>query len=365
MKRINLLHLITSLNIGGTEKYLLTIAKRQKTRYNLFVGFLKERGKMADELEREQIPVYYLGNPGRLYRFLRKENIHLLHTHLYRANILGRPIGRAAKVPIILSSQQSIDGWKRFYHFWLDGWTSRFARYIIANSQAARKVLINRERISKRKIRVIYSTIEASTLSFQANRAKVKKNIGLKDNTIIIGCIARLHPEKGVQYIPAIGQKLKRRIPHRKLLIIGDGPLRKRLENQIADLGLSENILFLGWREDVGDLLSIMDVFFLPSQEESFPRAVLEALTMGRPVVATDVGGVGEIIQDRIHGLLVPPRNPDALAQAILRMLENRKEAREMASRGRRRVETHFPLNRMLKKTEGLYRDLIQKRIGD
>lgn len=365
MRKINILHLITSLNIGGTEKYLLTIAKTQKTRYNLFVGFLKERGEIAGELEKGKIPVYYLGNPWQLYRFLKKKRIHILHTHLYRANILGRLIGGAAKVPIIISSQRSIDDWKRFYHIWLDGWSSRFADCIIANSKASEKILINREKIPKRKIKVIYSGIESDVLCPRKNQEKVKRSIEIEKNAVIVGCVTRLHTEKGVQYIPTIGQKLKEKNPKLKLLIIGDGPLKDRLKREIESLELTESVIPLGWRKDIVDLLSVMDVFFLPSLEESFPRAILEALAMARPVVATDVGGVGEIIQDRVHGLLAPPKDPEALARAILWMLKNKKKAQEMAEKGKERVEKYFTVNRMIEETEKLYDELIQEKIGD
>jgi glycosyltransferase involved in cell wall biosynthesis len=363
MKKINVLHLITSLNIGGTEKYLLTIAKSQKRRYNLSVGFLKERGEIAEELEREKIPVYDLGNPWRLLYFLKKKKIHLLHTHLYRANILGRFVGRAAKVPIVISSQRSIDAWKRFYHRWLDGWSSHFADCIIANSQVAKKTLVERERIPRRKIRVIYSGIESGVLPLRAERDKIKRSMGIEKNAVIVGCITRLHTEKGAQYIPAVGQKLKERIPQLRLLIVGDGPLMGRIKREIEDLELTDTVSLLGWRKDIANLLSIMDVFFLPSLEESFPRAVIEALVMARPAVATDVGGVGEIIQDRVHGLLVPPKDPKALAQAILWMLKNKKEAQEMANRGRRKVEKYFTVNRMMEETEKVYNNFIQEKL--
>jgi glycosyltransferase involved in cell wall biosynthesis len=360
MKKIKVLHLITSLNIGGTEKYLLSIAKIQKTRYNLSVGFLKKRGKIADELEKAGVPVYYLGSPWRLWRFLRKEEIQLLHTHLYRANILGRVVGGLAGVPIILSSQQSIDSWKRIYHTWLDGLSSRFAHSIIANSHAAEKILVVREKIPAKKIKVIYTTIDTATFSYNRDRPAIGKN----GSTVTIGCVARLHPEKGVQYIPLIGQQLKEKIPRLKMLVIGDGPWRAKLEKTIGHLGLSENIVLLGWRNDIKDLLSAMDVFFLPSREESFPRGILEALAMARPVVATDVGGVGEIIRDKLHGLLVPPQNPAALAEAILWILENKGEARAMAERGRDRVREYFSLDRMMKETEELYSSLIRERMA-
>jgi len=364
MKRINVLHLITSLNIGGTEKYLLTIAKTQKIRYNLSVGFLKERGEIAEELEREKISVYNLGNLWRLHRFLKEKKIHLLHTHLYRANILGRFIGRTARVPIIISSQRSIDDWKKFYHIWFDRWSSRFADCVIANSKAAEKVLINREKIPKEKIKVIYSGIEIDTLTPRKNQEEVKRSLGLGNDAVIIGCATRLHTEKGVQYIPAIGQRLKGRIPKLKILVIGDGPLRDKMKREIESLQLTDSVILLGWRKDIADLLSVMDVFFLPSEEESFPRAILEALAMARPVVATNVGGVGEIIQDRVHGLLVPPKDREVFAQAILWMLKNKKEAQEMAKRGREKVGEYFTVDRMIIETDRLYDELIREKIG-
>lgn len=361
--KVKILQLITSLNIGGTEHYLLSLVQRlDKKKYEVKVGYLKEKGHIAQEIEKEGISVYHLPFPWRLFLFLKKEKIQLLHTHLYRANIIGRIIGRIARIPIIISSQQSTDDWRRWYHSVADRWTARFADKIIANSEAVKKRLIHREKIPEKKTAVIYNGIDLS--KFRVNSGVKKEALGIKPQRIVIGTVARLHPAKGLTYFLRALKQVRETIPEAMFLIVGDGPERERLEEGTVSLGLKESSIFTGFRRDIPQLLSFMDVFVLSSLWEGLPSSLLEALALARPVVATDVGGVGEIIQDRVHGLLVPPRDPEALAQAILWMLQNKKEAQEMANRGRRRVEKYFTLDRMIEETEKLYDELIQEKIG-
>ncbi|HCJ65944.1 MAG TPA: hypothetical protein DHV62_01105, partial [Elusimicrobia bacterium] len=151
-----ILHLITSLNIGGTERNLLTILQFLKEKYDFSVVYLKERGKIAEEIEKLGIPLFKF-NFFSLYKYLRKNEINILHTHLYRANILGRIVGKIVRPrQIIISSQRAIDAWKKFYHVWLDSFTAQFCDLIIANSLATKNLLCQRERISAEKIVVVY-----------------------------------------------------------------------------------------------------------------------------------------------------------------------------------------------------------------
>ncbi|MBA7597473.1 D-inositol-3-phosphate glycosyltransferase [subsurface metagenome] len=361
--KVKILQLITSLNIGGTEHYLLSLVQRlNKRKYEVRVGYLKERGPLAEAIEREGISLYPLSCPWRLFLFLRKERIQLLHTYLYRANIMGRIIGRIAGVPVIISSQRSTDDWRRWHHSVADRWTARFANKIIANSEVVRKRLIHREGISEEKITVIYSGIDLN--KFRVNIRVKREALGIKPRSTVMGTVARLHPAKGLTYLLKTLKQVKDTIPEATLLIMGDGPIKKKLEEETVSLGLKERVIFTGFRQDIPQLLSLLDVFVLPSLWEGLPSSLLEALAMGKPVVATDVGGVREIIQDRVHGLLVPPRDPGALAQAILWMLKNKKEAQEMAKRGKERVEKYFTVDRMIEETEKLYDELIQEKIG-
>ncbi len=356
-------HLITSLNIGGTERYLLELCRAQKAKYNCRVGFMKAEGPVADELRSEAVPVEYVGTAAGIYRFLRKHKPRVLHTHLYRANIVGRFVGAAARVPIIISSQHSIGAWRSPRHSLLDRWSSSFADCIVTDSEAARRVLIDRERIDSNRIRVIHSSAvkpDAMLSALSRDSARAKLGLGVADP--VFGCVARLHPAKGVQHLPALARTLARAMPAAKIVVAGDGPLRSDLERRIRGGSLDSMIHLLGWRIDIPDILAALDVFFLPSVEESFPRTILEALAAGCPVVATDVGGVPGIITDGEHGLLVPSGNTEALAESMLRLYNNRDEAQRLAKAGQARVRRHFTLEHMLTEMEALYDELNGER---
>ncbi|MFH0948018.1 MAG: glycosyltransferase [Elusimicrobiota bacterium] len=163
MDKIKIFHIITSLNIGGTEKNLLTILKNLNRKYDFSVGYLKERGPIADEIEKLGIPVEKY-NFFSLTKYLKKNKPQIVHTHLYRANILGRVAGKIAGVPFIISSQQSIDRWKTLHHVLLDRLTANFCDSIIANSQAAKNTLIAREKIPPSKIAVVYNGVALPNL---------------------------------------------------------------------------------------------------------------------------------------------------------------------------------------------------------
>lgn len=362
---INILHLITSLNIGGTENYLLTLVKEQKNKFKISVGYLKEKSIIGEKLEEAGIKVYKLNSLYKIYRFIKTQKIHILHTHLYRANILGRIVGKIASVPIIISSQQSVDIWKKFYHVWMDRFTARFANCIISNSEAAKDVLSCRNKISDEKINVVYSGVNINDFNPEFKSNFSKKEWGLEQHDFVVGTILRLHREKGADYLPEIVTRVKEKIPLVKFLVIGDGPLKEKIEEEIKKLSLNKNIIVAGWisPENIPSLLSFFDLFFLPSQEESFPQAVLEAMAMGKPVIATHVGGVSEAVLDGITGKLVPSGDWLALAESIVWMFNHRDERIQMGNEGRKRVVKLFSMDNMINKTQKIYNDLIKAKL--
>ena len=361
--KINILHLVTSLNVGGTEKYLLSVTKALKGDFNFFVGYLKQEGRIADELKREGIQVYRLNNLYNLFRFLKKNKIYILHTHLYRANIIGRIMGKVAKVPVIVSSQRSIDGWKKFYHVLLDRITARFNDCIIANSQETKKILITREKIDSNKISVIHNGININDHISDVGMPSVKAKLKIGIDIPVIGYVGRLHTEKGVDLIPEIALRLKQNIPVFKFVIIGEGPFKKKLARYIEKYGLTDNISLLGYKQNILDFIAIMDIVILPSREESFPQVVLEAMKMAKPVVAADVGGVKELVIDGVNGILVPSCNTEVFVKAICRILQDKDNAYAMGKAGRKYVIENFGIDRMIKETEQIYNKFIDEKI--
>ncbi len=361
-KKINVLQLITSLNIGGTEKYLLSIVRALRKKYNISVGYIKTKGEIGKQLEREGITLYHLPGLWKICSFIKRHDIHVVHTHLYRANIIGRIAAMLRRVPVLISSQQSIDKWKKFYHVWLDRWTSYGVDCIIVNADATKKILQERERIPPYKIHTIYNGIDCSVFSPHTT-ALYHKNTGEKSQLRVV-TVTRLHKEKGSQYIPDIVSSVIKEVSNVQFSVIGDGPLRKNIQRQIHNLNIADKIKLLGWQQDIPGFLAESDVFFLPSVEESFSQAVLEAMSMAVPVVATDVGGMHELVAHSISGLLVQPDVPQAIAQAIIELLKDNSKARRMGEAGKKRVQKFFRVETMLEKTLEIYEQYIHKKRG-
>ncbi len=355
MTHKNVLQVITSLNIGGTEKFLLNILRYLKPDYNFIVCYLKERGPVADEIEKLAIPVFHVQGLRDLTGFIRQHSIDIVHTHLYRANIIGRIAAHAAGVAQIISSQRSIDDWKNPWHVWLDRWTAHYARTIIANSQYARDLLTMREKIPAKKITVIYNGIEALQEFNDRELSEFRKKYDLQDKDILIGSVTRFHQEKGVRYIPSIVQAVARQKPNVKFILVGDGPEKKKIEAKINEMALSKQVRFTGFYPDAAKITSLCDVFFLASQEESFPQALLEALASGVPAVGTDVGGVKELITPRETGLLVKPQDPQLMAETIIWLLNHAPEAQAMGDKAKIQVRNNFQLAPKIQQLKEIY----------
>lgn len=351
----NILQVITSLNIGGTEKFLLNSLRYLSKDYNFIVCYLKERGPVADEIEQLAIPVLRVRGVRDLANFIRRHPVDIVHTHLYRANIVGRIAAHAAGVPRIISSQRSIDDWKNPWHVWLDRWTARYAQTIIANSQYARDLLTMREKIPARKITVIYNGVEPLQEFSDKELAGFRKKYDLRDKDILIGSVTRFHREKGVQYIPDIVRAVARQKPDVRFILVGDGPERKKIETRINKMGLSKHVRFTGFYPGAVKITSLSNVFFLSSQEESFPQALLEALASGVPAVCTDVGGVKELITPRETGLLVKSKDPQLLAENIIWLLNHPQEAQAMGDKAKILARDNFQLSAKAKQLKELY----------
>ncbi|MBN1384084.1 MAG: glycosyltransferase [Elusimicrobia bacterium] len=344
MAKTKILHLITSLNIGGTEKFLLTVLKNLGHKYDFSVGYLKKRGRIADEIEILRIPIFKF-NFSSLKRYIKAYKTQIIHTHLYRANILGRIAGKLAGVPAIISSQRSIDGWKKFYHVWLDKFTSNYCSLIVTNSDAAKKVLETREGISAEMMQTVQNYAPPELL-----------NLNLKpvENISAIGCVTRLHREKGVYLIPEIAKLVSEKNNNIKFLIYGDGPEKKTMEFLIEKYNLQGKIKFYSWKTDLEKIYNSFNIMLLPSEEESFPQAALEAMSCGIPVIAADVGGVSELVENRKTGILIKDRNPESFADAILSLAGDPYCYSQFSENSKMKAK-NFTLEKMVNAVDEIY----------
>ena len=380
--RAKVLFFITQSEFGGAQKYVYYLATcLPKDRYEVSVacgtgGLLMPKLREAGI---EVIPIPNLVreiNPIRdslafldLLRLIRHKRPHIVHTNSTKAGFLGRLAAKLIGVPVIIFTAHGFFLYEpfwtrttRLFYILVERLGGIFSDVVIAVSEADKQKMIQYEVIQPNKLVVIHNGLKINTFAKDFTSVIKKNNLGLSNNSKIIGTVANFYPIKGLQFFIKAAEQVKRTFPEGEFVIAGDGQQRPELERLTAELGLDSCVLFLGQRDDVPQILPLFDVFVLPSVKEGLPYALLEAMAAAKPVVATAVGGVPEVVVDGQTGLLVPPRDPEALAQAIITLLRNPGRARAMGEAGRKRVLEHFTVERMVAETERVYQALLVRK---
>ena len=361
VKKIKVIHIITSLNFGGAERMLLDLVRGfSPDFFDVKVATVVRGGALVDDFRNAGIPTHVFEKKGKiglgviwkLWRFLRREKPDIVHTHLFGGDTWGRIAAILARVPVIISTEHNTnfdEGWiKRKIKKFL----SLFTKKIVAVSAAVKNYSVSCDKIKEKKIVVI------------ANGINLDKFAGISEKEFgdppVIGVIGRLEEQKGHQYLFEALNLIKT-IPW-TLWVVGDGSKKVELERLAKDLNLRERIIFLGARKNIAEILSGIDIFVMPSIWEGLGLAALEAAAAGKPIVASRVGGIPEIISDGETGVLVEPKNVKSLADGLERVLLGKVDAREMGSRAREMVKEKFSAERMVEAYEKLYEELINKK---
>ncbi|MBI4530245.1 MAG: glycosyltransferase [Candidatus Latescibacteria bacterium] len=248
--------------------------------------------------------------------------------------------------------------WKGEFLWWFGRHTRNL--HVIALSETNKRLLIDQYGFSEDHVRVIPHGLKPEKFVVQDDPKRVREELGVPQEVFVLICVARLAPQKAHEVLlEAFAKVISRRLEPIHLLLAGDGERRHWLKARTKALRLDSLVHFLGHRNDVPHLLHIADVFVLSSDFEGLPFAILEAMAMGKPVIATAVNGVRDSVIHEQTGLLVPPRDPEALAHALLWMLDHPKESQEMGFVGRKRFQQLYSEERMVVETETLYRTLL------
>lgn len=346
-------HITQGLEVGGQERLLVEMARhRDRARFEWIVIVLGPRGTLADLLEAEQVPVVpfdeptglHLGLLRRLKRVFRAEHIDVVHTHDDRPLIYGMPTAWWTGVKRRIHTHHhgrlaSITGRQRF----LIRQASRFAEQFVCVSEDSARFMIE-QGVAARRVKTIRNGIDLTRFAYQ----------GPTDDGPIV-TVARLSPEKDVANLLRAAQRVVATMPKARFEIAGDGPCYGELVRFDQEARLTENVVFHGEVSDIPALLARASLFVLPSQTEGISLTLLEAQARGLPVVATAVGGTPEVVEANATGLLVPPRDPDALANAITTLLADPAKRRAMGRAGRERMEKCFDIKTMMKQYEALY----------
>jgi glycosyltransferase involved in cell wall biosynthesis len=270
---------------------------------------------------------------GGLARLLRREHFDILHTHKFASNVWGSAIGTACRVPAIVAHEHSWAYEGEPGRAWLDGHViGRLATKFVAVSSADGRRMVTHEHVDPAKVVVIPNGYIPSPV---ATDTDVRAELGLKDDALVIGIAAVLRPEKRIDLLLQAHLRVRSQVPQAQLVIAGDGDCRLDLEAQAQALGIGDAVHFLGARSDVDSVLRASDVGALSSDREGSPLLVFECMANDTPIVATTVGGVPDVIEDGRTGLLVPRRDPAALADGLIRLLIEPERRVAMAAAAR------------------------------
>jgi len=381
---VRLLKFLTQFEMGGTERQAICLARTlDRTRFELRMACFHDQGSLRAEIEALRIPltefpISHLYGPRTLrqqLRFaarLRRDRIQVLHAYNFYPIVFAVPFAKLAGVPVVVASIRDCGVYLSPSQRRVQRLVCRLADRIVANAEAVRQWLVS-DGHRPDKISVIRNGIDLSLFGPRPADGRLRREIGLPADSPIVAILTRLTPKKGVEDFLEAAAIVTRCVPHARFAVVGGGNVvvdgaivpdvayRQTLGAQALRLGIADRVVFTGMRLDTPQLLSDIAVSVLPSLSEGLSNALLESMAAGVPVVATRVGGNPEVVDEGRTGLLVPPQDPSALAQAICRLLEDHELASRFSLAGQRRVTELFSLERMTRETERLYLDLLER----
>ncbi len=379
VSRINILQIISSKDaIGGAQEHTrILCAGLDKNKYRVIVvtrpgsivPYYKEQGF-------EVIPVELRHNPGSILKLLgiiKRYKIHIIHTHNMLADRRGCVAGWLGGVPIVVTTIHTLMNTDRFgeekrgtsiwqYNFLL----KHVPKKIIALSKEVKHHTQKELNLGEDRISLIYNASDLSKLNLSVNKQEKKREFGIDENCCVVGTVGRLVELKGYPYLIKAASLILQKFPKKlKFLIVGDGYMSDELKILAKGLGITDKIIFAGQRKDVPEILHIFDIFVSTSYYEGLPRSIIEAQACRVPVVATNVGGTPEVVINNETGILVPPKDEKAIANAVIDLLVDKTKVKRMGNAGREWVQKQFDAPVFIKRTEDLFEDLIRKHIPD
>jgi L-malate glycosyltransferase len=377
---MNVLHLIDSFEQGGTERQAIQMVRLLQIsgRCQVRLACLQNRGMLradADRLSLGEIPEYrltsfydlnFIKQVRSLVRFLKTHKIDVVHTHCFYTNIFGMIAAKLARVPVRVTYKGETDGFRTSRQKWVERAAFRFAHRVVANSEAVRRQLIS-EGVPPAKVSVHYNGLDFERVRIDPGhrREDALELLGLPAHKRFVTIVANLrHPVKDHPMFLRAASRVRQAVPDAGFVIAGEGELMPSLSELAAQLGVANDVFFIGRCEHVAELLFASDVCVLSSRAEGFSNAILEYMAAARPVVVTDVGGAREAVVEGETGYIVPAGDEESMAARIVELLRDPQAAAIMGERGKRRVEEMFSCPRHVANTLDLYSEILRKSYG-
>jgi glycosyltransferase involved in cell wall biosynthesis len=375
--RTTLLFAITDLEMHGAQHQLMELIKGlDKERFRPIVLTFKPGGPM--EREYKKIPgsrLISLERKGkydfmllfRVFNLLRKMKVDVIQPFLTPATFFSLLPALLCHTPVkIVTERNSLKARTNGgfgYHLYLkaEEFLSRFSDWAVANSEAGRECLIERG-IEPSRTRTIHNGINIDSYTWDSQAVeKVKQRLALPSGGKVVGMVARMFPSKRYDNFLKAAAIVNKTLPDTRYALLGDGPLRSELENLGQELGIASKVTFFGEQLDTISHVAAFDIFALISETEGLSLSICEAMALGKPVVATDVGGNRELVENGKTGFLVPLEDIEALAGAIVRLLQNPEMAYDMGQKAREKIVNQFGLERYINEYQNLYEDTLKQ----
>jgi len=373
---VRVLLLVDQLGGGGAERVVVDTATHLPSHCEVVVCATRAAGNFAyaDELHESGVPLVRLYRSSRydVEGLLRLRGLvaaykpHVVHAHMFGSNVWARLLRLTARIPVVVCHEHTWSYDRRNKaRIVVDRALSPLADAIIAVSEADRQKLIEVEGLPPNKVRVVYNGIDFARLDRRRPSHGGGAEWGPRQGEAVLLAVGKLQEQKGYPVLLRALALVLKQVPSTRLLIAGEGPLQSKLEMLAAELGVADKVSFLGFVRDVGSLLLAADVFVMASYFEGHPIALLEAMAAARPVVATSVGGVPEIVRQGETGLLVPPNDPHALAEAIVASVCDPALRRRLGLSAAEDVRRRFSIEGAIGRYVALYEELLSRRGGE
>ncbi len=378
MKRYKILRIITNSEAepGGAANHVYQLSSRLNSVFETMVVCGTGR-RLVKRLKKARVPVLTLPLMKRspsplldiacvceLRRIIKEGKFDIVAAHSTKAGLIGRVAAALAGAPLVVftahgfSFNEPSGMVKHRLMLWQERLGARLGDHIVAVSEYDRRAALAEKVCGEDGITTIHNGIDLA--KFDLENGSTKQKLGFSTADRVVGTIANFYPNKGLGFFIDAFEVVSRELKDAHAVIIGDGPTMPAVRARAKAKGLAGKVRFLGYRDDAARFLHAFDVFALSSVKEGFPWALLEAMAVARPIAATSVGGVSEMVGET--ALLVPPREPASLGSAILGLLSGRERAFSLGAAARERVAGNFTIERMIQKTEKLYLNLLERK---
>ncbi|MDD2706894.1 MAG: glycosyltransferase [Verrucomicrobiae bacterium] len=365
-RKLTILHTEASLGWGGQEIRVLVELREMARRGHRTVIVTPPSSDIfhkALDAQIETVPLSmwrrdFFRNLRWLSDYLKREKVDVVNTHSSRDSWLAGLAAKRAGVPLVIKTRHISARISR-------GWMTRFAYqrlhdYIITTSSGIAGDMVRYNGFAAERISSIPTGIDLRRYDPDIAPLDLRKELGLPERSQLVGMVSVLRSWKGHPDFLQAAVRVRKERPDTFFVIVGEGPRREHIEQEVLEREMEDFVFLIGYRDEIPQILKALDVFVLPSYaNEGVPQALLQALAMARPVVATAVGGIPEVVRDGEQGMLCEAQNSEALAGLILKMLEDPARARAMGMAGRMVVEKEFSLDRMVGKLEDIYAQML------